>query len=190
MGDVLVSNILSKAKVARSASLVVRADPEPSDYPYGTPETNEFKWVNWDPENEDDKTDGKKIHQAFVEWKNLVAKGAGAAATKDGATFVRWMGKNHEDPAVPDETKNVFANMWDGSNASDKVAKMVCDRKDFDNFCTDRRSAYMKADTGRFHVCPRGLKLPQLTEIVCDNLDKSCSAKMRDLAMTLLHEMT
>ena len=160
---------------------------EPSDYPYGQAATNEFKWINWDPDSDTDKADGMKIHQAFLEWADFVQSGAKAAADTDSATYKRWFGK--QDP--PEETKKVFDNMWDGSNANKIIAGMTCDRKDFSNKCTAKMAAYTDADSGNFHVCPYGLnERKQLSEIQCSDLDDSCSSKMRSLSMTLLHEMT
>ncbi len=176
----------SYLRYCRSTTLVARDDPKPSAYPYGDAATNEFKWLNWDPKNDADKRDGRIIHQAFIEWKDLVKQGAVAAAKKDGDTFKRWFGKQEE----PEDIKNVFGNMWDGSGASKPVADMVCDRKDFDDRCKGKVAAYTLPDTGVFHVCQYGLDLPQLSKIQCGDLKDSCSTNMRSLSMTLLHEMT
>lgn len=186
MSNCLVPVHLTLLRDSRSATLVSREDAKPSDYPYGDAATNEFKWVNWDPKNDQDKKDGQKIHQAFILWKDIVKQGAVAAADKDGATFKRWFGKQ-DDPA---EIKNVFGNMWDGNNANKLVADMVCDRKDFEGSCKGQVAAYTSADTGAFHVCQYGLDRSQLSEIKCNDLGDSCSSKMRSLSMTLLHEMT
>ncbi|KAI9802277.1 MAG: hypothetical protein M1833_001783 [Piccolia ochrophora] len=179
------------SNIFRNPSLVVRAgddDPKPSDYPYGDAFTNEFKWLNWDKEDEDHKKDAKKIHDAFGEWRDLVKEGAVAAADKDGAIFKRWFGKQDD----PDEIKNVFGNMWSGSSATKEVKEMVCDRKDFKDSCTKNPTwnAYTMADTGHFHICPKGMKGGLASENKCGDLDDSCSSKMRSLSLTLLHEMT
>lgn len=146
-----------------------------------------FKWVNWDPQNTNDKNDGERIAQAFIEWRDLVAAGAKAAADTNGATFKRWFGTGPLS-----DIKAVFTNMWDGSNPTTMISNMVLDRKDFSNQEANHptMAAYTIPGTGRFHVCPYGLKRPQLSEITCDSLDDSCSSKMRSIAMTLLHEMT
>ena len=172
---------------ARPPTLVTRDDPpQPSDYPYGKSITNEFKWLNWDEKSETDKADAMKIHQAFKEWADLVEAGAKAAADTDSATYKRWFGTQDD----PTETKKVFDNMWDGKKANSIIAGMTLDRMDFSNQCNPNRAAYTLADTGKFHVCQKGLDRPQLSEINCDVLDDSCSSKMRSLSMTLLHEMT
>jgi hypothetical protein len=41
-------------------------------YPYGDALPNEFQWLEWDPDDEDQKKDGQKIHEAFKQWvRNL-----------------------------------------------------------------------------------------------------------------------
>lgn len=108
--------------------MIAREDQaEPSGCPYGDAETNEFKWLNWAPNDDDQKAPGKKIHQGFVEWTDLVKEAAVEAAKPDGDTFRRWFGK--QDP--PSEIKKIFGNMWTGSEANAKVSGMVLWRNDF-----------------------------------------------------------
>ncbi|KAL9108046.1 MAG: hypothetical protein Q9227_007152 [Pyrenula ochraceoflavens] len=190
----LVVHFLLRFPSRPSRSLKVRDDdPKPSSYPYGTALTNEFQWVNWDPKNDDDKKDGQKIHQAFQELGDLVKAGSTEAGKTDGDPFKRWFGKQDDNS----EIKKVFDNIWSGDSATSTVAKMVLDRKDFQKdgdkgWCEVKTTmaAYTMADSGRFHVCPYGLGRKQNSEIQCGDLADSCSADMRSLAMTLLHEMT
>lgn len=48
----------------------------------------------------------------------------------------------------------------------------------------------MREHDGRFHICQRGLDKKLNSEILCDDLDASCSLKMRSLSMIMLHEWT
>ena len=41
---------------------------DPVSYPYGDALTNEFQWLGWDSEDEDQKKDGQAIHEAFKQW--------------------------------------------------------------------------------------------------------------------------
>lgn len=184
--DINQRDAASSNTVESDSTIVARADA--SSYPYGNALDNEFQWRNWDPKDDEQKKDAEKIHNAFKEWQDFVKAGLGAASNKDGDTFKRWFGKQDD----PNEIKNVFANMWDdkAGKATDKAARMICDREDFKKFCTANRAAYTVAATGEFHVCQRGLDRKLNSEIKCDDLDDSCSAKMRSLPMTLLHEMT
>jgi hypothetical protein len=176
----------SSTNLNSDRTIVARADT--SSYPYGDALPNEFQWRNWDPTGEDQKRDAERIHNAFIEWQDFANAALSVASNKDSDTFKRWFGTQDD----PDEIKNVFANMWDSTNgkATNNVAKMICDREDFKSRCGARTAAYTIAETGEFHVCQYGLDRPLNSELNCENFDDSCSAKMRSLPMTLLHEMT
>ena len=88
------------------ATLVIRDDPEPSAYPFGDGPTNMLKLVNWDPQNTNDKNDGERIAQAFIECRDLVTAGTKAATDTNGATFKRWFGTGPLS-----DIKAVFTNM-------------------------------------------------------------------------------
>jgi hypothetical protein len=89
-------------------------------------------------------------------------------------------------------SKTFSLNAWDASagTATAEVAKMICDFKDFKNRCKETTKAWTLQDSGEFHICPPGLSLSLNSELECENLDDSCSAAMRSLPMTLMHEMT
>lgn len=78
----------------------------------------------------------------------------------------------------------------EAGEAAEPVGKMVCNREDFKDFCTSTRRAYTMEDEGEFHICLLGMESKLNAEISCDDLDASCSLKMRSLPMTLLHDMT
>ncbi|KAF2420944.1 hypothetical protein EJ08DRAFT_738444 [Tothia fuscella] len=175
----------SSTTISAARTLLVRAAA--SSYPYGDALPNEFQWRNWDPNDKSQKEDAQKIHNAFKDWQDLAKAGSSIASDTQGATFKRWMGK----PLKPKEVAAVFANMWDSSAGTPtaKVAKMICDRDDFKKRCGASTNAYTE-ENGEFHICQFGLDKPTNSEIKCGDLDESCSAKMRSLSMTLLHEMT
>ncbi|KAJ4361855.1 hypothetical protein N0V83_010796 [Neocucurbitaria cava] len=180
-----------------------RAVPEPSAYPWASEIDpvikNEFKWLNWNVEDKDDERDGRKIHQAFREWHEFAKAGLQAAEkyqAKPPANilFKRWFGS----PEDPDDVMNMFKNMIDPvrGEASKYTAQMVIDRVDFntdpEKRC-DRRpnmNAYTTPGTGKFHFCPHGIEKPLNSEIRCEDLDSSVSAKMRSVSATFLHETT
>jgi hypothetical protein len=176
---------VSSTNLRSHRTVVARADS--SSYPYGDALPNEFQWRNWDPNDEEQKKDAEKIHKAFKEWHDFVKEALNAASNQGSDTFKRWFGKQDD----PNEITNVFANMWDSENgkATDKVAMMICDRKDFSNYCRANIGAYTMSETGEFHICELGLERPMNSDLKCGNFDDSCSAKMRSLPMTLLHEM-
>ncbi|KAI4952592.1 hypothetical protein J4E91_003064 [Alternaria rosae] len=64
---VLSFNGLTSAKpIDGKVHAVKRADP--MSYPYGDALPNEFQWLEWDPDDEDQKKDGQKIHEASKQW--------------------------------------------------------------------------------------------------------------------------
>ncbi|KAG4444235.1 hypothetical protein IFR05_000332 [Cadophora sp. M221] len=173
-----------------SRTIIPRVDA--SSYPYGEALPNEFQWRNWDPKDPDQKKQGEKIHQAFVEWQDFAKAGLQAASDPTSDTFKRWFGKQDNN----EEIKNVFANAYDVTAEDGKgaatanVAKMICDYQDFKKRCKESTAAWTMPDSGEFHVCPYGLDRLLNSELVCSNFDDSCSAEMRSLPMTLMHEMT
>jgi len=169
-------------------SRIIIARVAPSSYPYGNALPNEFQWRNWDPKDADMAIIGRKIHQAFIEWQDFAKAGLQAASDPTSATFKRWFGTQDDNA----EIKNVFANAYDAKagTATANVAKMICDYEDFANRCKESTAAYTIAKTGEFHVCPYGVDRNLNSEIECSKLDDSCSAAMRSLPMTLMHEMT
>lgn len=171
-----------------STSKTFNRREDPSSYPYGNAITNEFQWRNWDPSDKDQRKDGERIHKAFVEWQDFAKAGLTAASIDTGDTFKRWFGKQDNNT----ENKKVFAAAYDGTSntATVNVAKMICDRLDFKSRCKETTAAWTIADTGEFHICPYGLDRNLNSDIDCATLDGSCSAAMRSLPMTLMHEMT
>jgi hypothetical protein len=160
---------------------------EASSYPYGDAFPNEFKWRHWDTKKKDHKSTAEKIHKAFDEWQNFVQEALTASSDTQSAAFERWLGK----PSHPEQIKQVFANMWDSANSkpTKMVADIIGDRNDFKGRCGARTFAYTIGDTGEIHICKAGLNMNLNSDIKCESLDDSCSAKMRSLPMTLLHEM-
>lgn len=52
-----------------------------------------FKWVNWDPDSTSDKNDAERVHEAFIEWRDLVPSGLKAASDGKTDSFKRWFGR-------------------------------------------------------------------------------------------------
>jgi hypothetical protein len=164
--------------------------PQPSDYPLPPgPYINEFKYVNWDPTDDTQKAQLEKIHEAFGEWRQMAAEALQLVENNDETVIKRWYG---DEPR--NELRGVFANMWDKNSgqATTQVSQMVCDKEDFDNYCgpNPTANAYTRDQTGRFHICPKGLRKKLNVGKQCSDLDPSCSKEMRTLPMVLLHEMT
>jgi hypothetical protein len=178
---------------------------EPSAYPWPDNDDpileNEFKWLGWDVNNEEDKRDGKKIHKAFREWHDLVVAGGKSAVAyqKEGPErdrFKRWFGEQ-EFPEEAGETFKLMINL-DTKQATVNIASMVNDRRDFAEIESKRCSAkpnmnaYTVPATGQFHFCRRGIDQPLGSELEskCGDFGSSVSGMMRSVSMTFLHEAT
>ena len=161
----------------------------PSEYPLAPgPFPHEWRYLNWDPTNVGQQDILQKIHTAFEEVMVMAALALLEVDKSDKTVLTRWF--NTQDD--PGETKAVFANIYDeaAGQATINVENMVLYQNDFANRCTPTMRAYTVPATGRFHLCPAGLNLPLNEEILCQNLDPSCSLQMRSTSMTILHEMT
>ena len=190
--------LLSSLGLANPIERPTRVNVEkraPSAYPYGDALTNEFQWENWDPENDDDKADGQKAHEAFKQWADLAK--AGLAAANGGTSndhFKRWFGSPDADDVTA--IQNTFKNMYDDAagTAATAVSKMVLDRKDFGNNCdTKDWFAYTTPDTGRFHICPKTFDLKQQDGTTCADFDQAVYIyypSARTISFVMLHEMT
>ncbi|KAJ4370016.1 hypothetical protein N0V83_005780 [Neocucurbitaria cava] len=184
-------------------TLAKRADP--SEYPWADPSDpvhaiieNEFKWFGWNKENEQDKHDGQRIHQAFREWHEFAQAGANDMDDFDSLRFKRWFRGGKEDPVPgPEGVKKTFENMINRNTgvAGPNIAKMVLHREElpaYPDYCAKRpkMNAYTIAESGAFHFCDKGIKLPLNSELNCDDFTESVSGKMKSVSMTILHEST
>jgi hypothetical protein len=129
----------------------------------------------------------KHIHAAFGEWRELAAAGQMLASDETSAQMERWFGPI----TAPGDVKKVFDAMVSKGEATPAVAKMICVKKDFDKQCeaNPNQRAYTIPETGKFHICPTGLK-SDLLGGKCGSIKSYASSEMRGLTMTLLHEMT
>ena len=48
----------------------------------------------------------------------------------------------------------------------------------------------MLGKIGVFHYCPKGLASPNIGDVRCSDLDASASTKMKNVAVTMVHEFT
>ncbi len=153
-------------------------------------------YLDWKPYNLPDMRNGRKIHQAFEDWKHLLLA-ARSKATANGKIFRRWFGRN-DNQKVLHIIKKLLQDTNNGfPDAQPLVTKAVNEEKDFGKSrdgkpaCTiPRTRAYMKFETGHFHYCDYGLQLPNLNDIKCESLDEVISNKMKSVAGTMVHEFT
>ena len=169
---------------------VKRAPPGtgPVSYPYGQAGLNEFMWEGWDPNDNGQKADALKIHNAYnSDWTQMVyfaLKEADAASD----TFKRWF-----DAGDAQNVKNVLQKMFDPSGVGNPTTLMqswICEQSDIKGVCTPGKNAYSVSNKGQFHFCPPGVAQPNADDLKCSDLDSFPSAKMKSVAFTLLHEST
>jgi len=166
---------------------------DPVSYPYGDALTNEFQWLGWDSEDEDQKKDGQAIHEAFKQWADLAKAGVTAAqGAPDNVHFKRFFGTQDADDTKA--IQNTMANMYDNTagTATETIKKMVLERKDFGDHCVkDGWFAYTDAATGHFHMCPKAIALKQNSETECGDFKRDyIDNTARTLSFVMLHEFT
>jgi hypothetical protein len=195
LGTPIQANHATTTLDTKDASHLLAKRAEPSAYPWASDDDpvieNEFKWLNWDKDNEEDKKDGQRIHKAFKEWHEFTKAAAEASADHKSLVFKRWF----SDYEFPQDVTDTFSNMIDVSTgkATTAISKMVNNRLDFGTpSCKDKPNmrAYTVPATGEFHFCDLGIRQPLNSELVCDDLYDYCSGKMKSVTLTFLHETT
>lgn len=167
--------------------LVKRVDLGPSAYPYGRESHNEFQWHGWDPNDQGQKADALRIHNAYNDWSNMIAF-AWREADQVTETFKRWF-----DASNAQDVKKVLEKMVSQSGVqqpTDLMKSWICEHDDVKGVCSRGKNAYSVSNKGQFHFCPQGLTLPNTADLKCGDLDGFASAKMRSIGFTMLHEST
>ncbi|KAH5645502.1 hypothetical protein HBI51_111200 [Parastagonospora nodorum] len=185
----------SSKTLSEAPPSLIKRDPslDPSPYPYGTELSNEMRWKGWDmPGTIADRTDGKQLHDAYLEMETLAVYAWQEADAKT-PTFKRWFAE-----ADSENVKKVSERMVDPKAlVPDTLPRMkdrVLWRKDFLDACDDGKTyAYTKNKSGRFKFCDKGLRLKDITTIKCEDLagsgsDRYSSKKIMSVASTHLHE--
>ncbi|EMD66494.1 hypothetical protein COCSADRAFT_353794 [Bipolaris sorokiniana ND90Pr] len=205
--------------ISNSPTRVVarQAPPEPSSYPLGDACTNEWRYLNFDPDNETDKAHLELLHNILCSGEMLAITSYGAGAAERALKpYLRHFGLNEEqdDPAErPDEyhfqnhVKNVLNLLaGDGENnvkLGAVVGSFVVDNKDFGadipnaSNCDGRTYAYTLVDEPvdqqeKIHFCDITWtgRLESIADIDCGALDPYPSVKMDSISRIILHEWT
>ncbi|XP_014551417.1 hypothetical protein COCVIDRAFT_42284 [Bipolaris victoriae FI3] len=194
-----------------------QASPEPSSYPLGDACTNEWRYLNFDPENETDKAHLELLHNILCIGEMLAITSYGAGAAESALMpYLRHFAVNEEqdDPDErPDEyhfqdhVKNVLNRLaGDGQNnvkLGEVVGSFVVDNKDFGadipnaSNCDGDTYAYTLVDEPvdqreKIHFCDITWtgRLESIADIDCDALDPYPSVKMDSISRIILHEWT
>ena len=176
--------------------LVRRAQaPDPSDYPYGTPLTNEMKYLGYeanekDPKYNDHKAIASKLHRGFEDMVHL-AKLAYDEADKKSDIFKRWFNEGDAE-----KVKSVFQKIVDptGTGSATPLMKdwVNLSEDDDERDCDDpTTNAWTYKNLGWWHMCrPQGQDKPENRNLGCKDIDGFASKKMRSVGSTMLHEAT
>ena len=149
---------------------------------------NEPQYINWDPnDNGQQKADAGKVHNGYDDMINMVYF-AWVEANGKSDTFKRWF-----DEGDADNVKKVLEKIVDPTGvgqANPLMTQWVCQQDDAYNRCKSTTNAWSASERGYFHICPKGLQLPNIRDLTCSNLDGYPSRKMSSVAFTMMHEAT
>jgi hypothetical protein len=132
-----------------------------------------MSWEGWNPQDTStERDDGVRLHDAYESMKEMTVLAWREADAKT-AMFKRWFAESDAD-----NVKNVLGRIMDRTlsvpEAQPRLTSRVLDRTDFGNGCRIMgMNAYTARTIERHHVCPHGLEKPDLTTMVCDDLDNS-----------------
>ncbi|KAI0107466.1 hypothetical protein GGR51DRAFT_515576 [Nemania sp. FL0031] len=196
----------TKTFTARRANTRQR-DTTPSSYPGGdSPEcTNEFQYLNFDVNDDQQLTHVQSAHQAFCTgWSELLVLGSENIDDTDRTVFGRYFVDNGD---VTSEVSQVYSALVDTSNgeATSIVKDMILDNNDFLGLCPESGSddddddateegAYWGVDDSgdgleKFHLCNSAFDFSTLpSDNECTELSDHPDVSMESLARLILHE--
>ncbi|KAF7190834.1 hypothetical protein HII31_07993 [Pseudocercospora fuligena] len=197
------------AKPLPSPSQVVdkRADPPaPSAYPLGDACGNEWQYLNFNPDDDTDKSRLQKLHDVICKGELRALSSWGAAAAQDAKTSINEAYDLYFATENPDSRDVVYdvLMMIAGQSSTEGmigeiVGTMIVDNLDFgadtNNQCDEDGNTlgYTVKDTldkrEKIHFCPAGFDLPTSgPDIDCSTLDTYPSEKMDTFSRLALHE--
>ncbi|KAF5673866.1 hypothetical protein FHETE_3253 [Fusarium heterosporum] len=177
------------------SSKVTRAAP--SSFPLGDACENEWKYLNFDPEDDTDKAHLQKLHDVICggELRAIAIWGSQAASDTENAINVAYdvfFGTDNDTPAkVNDVLMKIAGQSSTEGKIGEIVGTMIVDSTDFKNQC-DTDEAYTGPDTDgreKIHICDETYDKPLAgPDIECGSLDKYPSLKMDTFSRVVLHE--
>jgi hypothetical protein len=203
-----VSIILTFIRRPDPKNLTQRKNPEPSAYPgTGTAFTNEWKYVNFDMNDEAQAAAVETIHNAFDGMRRIALAGLSDASGTEETIFGRFFdldtseGNERTAEVIPVFRNIIPSENADGSpNSNDDVnaifTEFIIDNEDF-NKANGREpncefpgvQAYTEPDQSRTHFCLIGLEIVDVSTLSCESdLDDFPSDKMDNTGRVALHE--
>ncbi|KAM5354927.1 hypothetical protein ACJ41O_001573 [Fusarium nematophilum] len=192
---------LSPSKVVRQAAGPV----EPSSFPLGDECGNEWKYMNFDPENDADKAHLQKLHDVICTGELRAISAWGAQAAEDSKTSINVVydvffdTKDDTNSKVEDVLKKISGQSSSEGMIGEIVKTMVVDNADFGessgNSCDEEGTlAYTATDEDfdqreKIHFCDIAYDRPASGPAIdCGSLDSYPSTKMDTFSRVVLHE--
>ncbi|OBS24203.1 hypothetical protein FPOA_04750 [Fusarium poae] len=190
---------LSPSKVSR------RQNPSPSNYPLEDACGNEWKYLNFDPNNDGDRARLELLHDVLCsgELRGISSWGAFAASERQTSENVVYDVFFDTEDDTPSKVNDVLITIAGadtvGIMAGSKVGDMIIDNKEFGgstgNSCNNEGTlAYTVVDQDgdereKIHFCDIAYeKKVHAADIDCGSLDKYPSTKMDTFSRVALHE--
>ena len=184
-----------------------RQDTTPSSYPGGDSSecANEFQYLNFDVEDEQQLTHVQSAHEAFCTgWSQLLVLGSENLDDDDATIFSRFFVDNDE---ARSDVSEVYEALVDTSNGQAKsiVGDMILDNNDFLGLCPEsggddddddavEEGAYWGVDDDgdgleKFHLCDSAYEFSTVpSDNECNELADHPDESMESLARLILHE--
>lgn len=123
----LVVALVHASPVPKAPTRVVRRElPEPSSYPLGDACDHEWKYLNFNKDDDTDKARLEMLHDVLCsgELRALAAYGE-TAATGNGAPYQRYFPPNEDDDNTQEKVASVLKFFTGESSADGMIGKIV-----------------------------------------------------------------
>jgi hypothetical protein len=202
---VMVCFAAAHAKPLTPSKISRRQDPSPSSYPLDDACGNEWKYLNFDPNDDGHRARLELLHDVICsgELRGISAWGAFAASgrqTSDNVVYDVFFDTEEDTPEkVHDVLITIAGTETAGSMVGPKVGDMIIDNADFGgstgNNCDNEGTlAYTVVDEDgdgkeKIHFCDIAYdKTVHAADIDCGSLDNYPSTKMDTFSRVALHE--
>ena len=113
----LANPLLPPSKVRRDDP------PAPSDYPLDEPCGGEWKYLNFDPKNSNDKTHLLQLHTAICTDMDGILEGALDAVSHANKNYLRYFPPKDDDDDYPSQITDVLNKLY--STSSGGIAPLI-----------------------------------------------------------------
>ncbi|KAI0907004.1 hypothetical protein F4823DRAFT_630785 [Ustulina deusta] len=197
-----VAVVANPLPLSRPSRVVPRDPPAPSAFPLGDACGNEWKYLNFNPEDDTDKSHLQTLHDIICSGELRAVSSWGAySATHSNAVYQRYFPLSDDEDDFEDHVNSVLSKIA-GESSTDGmigqvVATFVVDNLDFAGTCAadDTTLAYTDTDSlddrEKIHFCDIAWGRPnaQTRSGQCDTFGAFPSTNMDTFSRVALHEM-